>query len=272
MERAGSAQRIAPRLFQDSPPDRPEADRQAERPAAPAGQRSRSQRGPQDQGSPQARGSTAGARGGPRPRPIRLGRPFGPGFALRPGLIAPHVETPAPAKGRHRQRAGQDSARPGRKRPAAPAGQRSRPQDKPPPFSSGEKSAPEAAQRKGVPPPDRALPALRVDSRAGPRPTPANPTRKRAGNPLQGTPRRYASTHSTKTQRHGLVRKKRRGRRQGSRAGPIRRTCDAGKEGRARKPPGWIERGQEAEPRAGHAKPSEGGITNGAGQSRNRAA
>ena len=39
---------------------------------------------------------------------------------------------------------------------------------------------------------------LRTAGRLGPADTPANPTRKRAGNPLQGTPSAYASTHSTK--------------------------------------------------------------------------
>ena len=118
-------------------------------------------------------------------------------------------------------------------------------------------------RHRGVPPPDRALPALRVDSRAGPRPTPANPTRKRAGNPLQGTPRRYARTDSTKTKRHGLEKRGREGRRQGSRAGPIRRTCDAGTEGRAResRPEGSRERA-EAQGQAAR-RPSGGGRTNG---------
>ena len=133
-------------------------------------------------------------------------------------------------------------------------------------------------QRRGVPPPDRALPALRVDSRAGPRPTPANPTRKRAGNPLQGTPRRYASTHSTKTQRYGLERKEGE-RRQGSRAGPIRRTCDAGQKAepkeRAARMDRWPRERErerqkpEGRPRADH--PREGERTD-SRQSRARAA
>ena len=169
-------------------------------------------------------------------RQIRLGRPFGPGFALRPGLIAPHVETPAPARGRHRQRAGQDRARPGRKRPAAPAGQRSRPQDKPPPFSSGRKARQRQRSARRSPP-DRALPALRVDSRAGPRPHPCEPYPQAGRKPCR-EPRALRQHPQHQDAASWACEKKRRGRRQGSRAGPIRRTCDAGKEGRAKEPPG----------------------------------
>lgn len=125
--------------------------------------------------------------------------------AACPGLPVPCGPTPWTSR-RDRSAKRRRKAERTPSQPFAPPAQREA--ETPPARTDSAAGRQRHRQRRGVPLPDRASPALRVDSRTGPADTPANPTRKRAGNPLQGTPSAYARTDSTKTHRHGLVRKK----------------------------------------------------------------